>query len=360
MKILWLAHRDPRNPRAGGAERTIFEVCSRLVERGHEITLLTGGWHGCNRFENINGIKVLRYGTNVGPHIAVPAHIMKDKYDVVVDDLGHAIPWITPRFLALRNIVFFRHLHARSLPGQVNPFLSTAITAVERLYPLIYPDMPFVTESTTSRDDLLRLGIHSDNIIVIPPGVDFSRFHTSEKTDHPSIVYFGGMRTYKRPWESVFLLNSIAEIINDVKLFVIGTGKELENLKRSVTELGIDDSVEFLGRLADKDLPKVVASSWLNVHSSVTEGWGYSILEASAAGTPTVAYDVPGVRDAIEQGKNGIKVADGNREALAKAAMEILQSPEGWWISSQDVARKYSWDRTADEWENLLVKVNTG
>lgn len=77
-------------------------------------------------------------------------------------------------------------------------------------------------------------------------------------------------------------------------------------------------------------------------------GLGYSILEASSAGTPTVAYDVLGVKDAVENGLNGIKVEDGNREALCDAAFSILSNPEVWWSSLIKVAQKYSWDKTVE------------
>ena len=44
MKVLWLAHRDPKNPRAGGAERIIYEVGIRLTKDGHQVSVLAGGW----------------------------------------------------------------------------------------------------------------------------------------------------------------------------------------------------------------------------------------------------------------------------------------------------------------------------
>ena len=116
MRILWLAHRDPQNPRAGGAERTIYEVCIRLVEKGHKIVLLTGGWKGSMPVENLDGIEIRRFGKNIGPHLALPILLLKNHYELIVDDLGHAVPWISSIILNRHNIIFFRHLHARSLP----------------------------------------------------------------------------------------------------------------------------------------------------------------------------------------------------------------------------------------------------
>ena len=77
-------------------------------------------------------------------------------------------------------------------------------------------------------------------------------------------------------------------------------------------------------------------------------------MEASSAGTPTVAYEVPGVVDSIENGINGIKVKDEDRNALHVAALEILRDPQKWWLSSPLFAKKYTWDHTAEMWENLI------
>ena len=78
------------------------------------------------------------------------------------------------------------------------------------------------------------------------------------------------------------------------------------------------------------------------------------ILEASASGTPTVAFNVPGVRDVIEDQINGIKVKDGDREALLEAAFEILSNPKKWWFSSTEIAKKYSWEKTCEIWKTLI------
>lgn len=342
------------NPRAGGAERTIYEVCSRLTNKGHKIILLTGGWKNCQPVVHLHGIEIHRFGKNFGPHLALPVFLLRNRYDIVVNDLGHAVPWFSSSLLNKHSIVFFRHLHARSLVGQINPLIARVITALEKCYFIIYHDKFFVTESSTSRIDLLTLGIKDDKIIINPPGVDQNQFHPFSKTRVPTIVYFGGIRKYKRPQEVLFLLKNLLKRIENLKLFIVGLGPEQQNLMKLTHELKLQEYVIFTGRISNDELSNIVASSWLNVHTSITEGWGYSILEASAAGTPTVAYDVPGVRDAVENGMNGIKVKDGDRKALTEAALSILTDPKRWYSSSVEVAKKYSWDRTAEVWHSLI------
>ena len=357
MRILWLAHRDPLNPRAGGAERTIYEVCARLIKKGHKINLLTGGWKGCRQTDDVQGFKIYRFGKSIGPHLVLPIFLLKSRYDVVVNDLGHAVPWFSSTILNKNNIVFFRHLHARSLPGQVNPLLAKLITSIEKCYLILYHNSTFVTESSTSRTDLMNLGIKDRRIVMNPPGVDRIIFHPAAKTSYPTLVYFGGMRRYKRPLECIFLVKNLLKRVDGVKLFIIGSGPEEENMKKLTNEMNMQDSVVFTGRISTEELSRIVASSWLNIHTSVTEGWGLSILEAAAAGTPTVAYEVPGVSDVIENGLNGLKIKNGDREALSEAALSILTDPERWWSSSVEVAQKYSWDKTAESWETLIKEI---
>ena len=65
-----------------------------------------------------------------------------------------------------------------------------------------------------------------------------------------------------------------------------------------------------------------------------------------------------GVRDAVEDGLNSIRVKNGDRKALEEAAFTILTKHEKWWSSSVKVAEKYSWDKTSELWIKLLQEEN--
>ena len=93
----------------------------------------------------------------------------------------------------------------------------------------------------------------------------------------------------------------------------------------------------------------------MNIHCSVTEGFGFSIIEASAVSTPIVTYKVPGVTEAVEDGKNGKLVEDGNGGQMAESIRNIMDQYPGPWVSSSiGSAMKYSWDKTAFLWEKEL------
>ncbi|MGB9815907.1 MAG: glycosyltransferase family 4 protein, partial [Thermoplasmata archaeon] len=247
-------------------------------------------------------------------------------------------------------IVFFRHLHARSLPGQVNFLLAKVITIIEKQYPWIYKKNFFVTESYTSIEDLIKLGIKRENIFKIPPGVDHELFYPGKKTDSVQMVYFGGLRKYKRPELAIKVYEMLKDDINGLKLLIVGNGPMLEYLKNEVKDKNYN--IIFTGRISDEELAKILRESWVNLHFSVTEGWGLSIMESSASGTPTVALRAPGVVETIKDGYNGYLVE--NLEDFKEKILFITKNIDKFSFNARNFAEDFSWDKTADLWVKFL------
>ena len=350
MKILWFAHRDIKNSKAGGAERTIYEVGTRLSKLNMEIHLVTVNPGNLRDYENVDGIITHRIKGNIKTHMYVRTMIKKINPDVIIDDMGHAVPWFSTWFTDKKVIVFFRHLHARSLPGQVNFFLAKIITFVEKLYPFIYKNNIFVTESDTSENDLISLGIKKDRIVRIPPGVDLDLFHIGKKTDNVQLVYFGGLRKYKRPEYAITVYKNLCTKIDNLKLIFVGNGPLLNEIKDKIKDKNYN--IDFAGRVDYDNLAKIIRESWVNVHFSVTEGWGYSIMESSASGTPTVAFSVPGVVNTINNNYNGFLV--NSIDEFTDKILNIIKNEDKFSVNSRKFAENFTWEKTADLWYKLL------
>jgi glycosyltransferase involved in cell wall biosynthesis len=355
MRILWLAHRDIKHPRAGGAERTIYEVGKRLSELGVDVNLMTVNPGNLLSYEIIDGIKTYRIKGNIRAHLAVWKMINRIDPDLIIDDLGHAVPWFSPWFTDKRVIVFFRHLHARSLPGQVNFVLAKVIQLIEKFYPFIYKNNTFVTESTTSENDLVNLGIKRENILRIPPGVDLNLFSPGRKTSDVQLIYFGGLRRYKRPEYAIKVYEDLFKEIKDLKLIIVGDGPLLNKMRDEIKDKNYN--IDFLGRVEYRVLAEKIRESWVNLHFSVTEGWGYSILEASASGTPTVAFRVPGVVDTIKDNYNGFLVD--NLDEFKDKILHIIKNEEIFSLNSRKFAENFTWDKTSELWYKLLKNENS-
>ena len=80
---------------------------------------------------------------------------------------------------------------------------------------------------------------------------------------------------------------------------IAGTGPARDALLAQVRELGLEHAVNLPGRVSQQVKSDLLSAAWLTVAPSLAEGWGLTVLEANAAGTPAVAYDVPGLRDSV-------------------------------------------------------------
>ncbi|MDA8054950.1 MAG: glycosyltransferase family 4 protein [Thermoplasmatales archaeon] len=357
MKVVWFAHRDIFNPLAGGAERTINEVGKRLTSMGHEFHVITSMWKEASSYDVIDGVQVHRFYGNILSHI-MHSHILKKfiSSDIVVDDLGHVVPWNSERGSDKPGVVLFRHLHARTLKGQVNTVPRYFLQEIEKTYKYVYPHWDFITESKGPAEDLINLGIGEQRIKIIRPGVDHDKFKPSTRDKEMQLIYFAGMRDYKRPDYALKTFKILAAKNRELKLVMVGDGPSIPKLKVLATNLGVSDRVIFKGRLDDDSLINLIQTSLVNIHCSVEEGWCYSPLEAAACGVPTAAFYNMGLSDEILDNQSGKFAADGNIIGLSVAIQEILDNLDSYSRNAYQFSKRFSWDESAKLWESLLME----
>ncbi len=111
----------------------------------------------------------------------------------------------------------------------------------------------------------------------------------------------------------------------DLRCVVIGDGPARGDLERLAHDLGMDDWVEFRGRVDDDALVAAYQEAWVVANASLQEGWGLTLTEAGACATPGVATDIPGHTEAVADGVGGLLV-DGEDE-MAAALGRVLDDP---------------------------------
>lgn len=320
------------------------------------MTVLVGSWAGAAGRDEVNGVAIRRFPGSILPHVIFPFLLRFGRSpDVVIDDLAHVVPWCSPCFTDAPGVVFFRHLHARTLDGQISWPASRILKEIETWYPRLYVDRTFVTESHTGMEDLVRLGVPLGRCRRISPGVNGELFRPGPKTPQPSIIYFGGLRRYKNAVEAVRLLRELVRRGVQATLTIVGNGPSLPAVRREVRTLRLGAAVNFLGRVSEEELARVLRAAWLNVHVSQSEGWGYSTLEAAASGVPTVGYRVPGVTESVAEGSTGHLVEFGDLGGLADRALDLLSAVDKWPSKCRQYAERFDWETTTDAWEDLLV-----
>jgi glycosyltransferase involved in cell wall biosynthesis len=144
---------------------------------------------------------------------------------------------------------------------------------------------------------------------------------------------------------------------------VAGTGDYRAALEQLAASLGQTEAVTFHGFVSEADKLGLLRSAWANVFPSPKEGWGITVVEAAACGTPSLASDSPGLRDSVRHGETGYLVPHGDVEGLASRMLELAGDPQvvsRLGAGARAFAESLTWERTADETEAQLHAIIAG
>ena len=221
--------------------------------------------------------------------------------------------------------------------------------AEQRIAPRFYRSSRIVTLSDSSRDEIVELlGLRSGQVTVAPPGVDDRYTPGGHRAAAPLVVAVGRLVPVKR---FDVLLRSLAEVKKDhpeLQAVIIGEGYERPALEALRDELGATDWVGLPGRVDDDELVAWYRRAWVVASSSQREGWGMTLTEAAACGTPAVATAIAGHADAVLDGESGLLVEGMDELAGALGRVlgdEVLRSRLARGALSR--ARWFTWDATA-------------
>jgi glycosyltransferase involved in cell wall biosynthesis len=361
VKILVVNWQDRENPQAGGAEIHLHEIFGRLAARGHDVTLLCGGWPDCPPRATLDGIHVVRIGTRLTwPALARRAYrrLFRDHpHDVLVEDINK-MPLFTPRWGARRVVALVPHLFGGTAFQELAAPLAAVVWLSERPLAREYRGIPFHAISESTAEDLEQRGIRRDLIRVIYPGIDTRHYTPAPdlRSPRPLFSYLGRIKRYKG---IDLVIRAFAEAaIPDATLEIAGAGDHRPALERLAASLDLGPRARFLGRISEADKVSLLRRSWALAFASPKEGWGITNLEAAACGTPVVASSSPGIRESVRDGETGYLVPHGDTAAFAAALRRLAGSPElvgKLGANARMFAESFTWERAALETESHLA-----
>ena len=381
------------HPAAGGAEKHLHRIFSKIVEMGHEVVLFTTSFPGAKEREVVDGIQVVRKGGDLLFQLTVALNLKKlDRefnFDVVVEDLNKLLVFVH-WFVRKPLLVQMHHLWRKSIFSEALFPIAFGVWFFERIIPLFYRSQPFVVVSPSTKKELAEIGVDESRISVIYNGSEMPPIavpqecaesrETSENAEvranaalenadagknawTPYFIWLSRVHRYKGIWTALEAFEIFSQKHPEVQLKIVGGGPLLKKLPAWIKAHGLEGKVELTGFVPAARKYELLSSSLALLQTSYKEGWGLTVMEAAQLCKTTVASDVPGLRDSVRDGETGILFPSGDAPACA-SAMEKIYGDAGLRATLGQNAKRYaltfSWENSARETLELLERTVEG
>lgn len=362
MKILVINYRDRLHPAAGGAEKHLHRIFSKIVAMGHEVVLFTTMFPGASEREVVDGIQVVRKGHDLMFQITAAMSLRaldrEFNFDVVVEDLNK-LPVFAHWFVKKPLLVQMHHLWRSSIFAETVFPVAFGVWLFERIVPLFYRSQPFVVVSPSTKKELAEIGVDENRISVIYNGSEAVEPVANDAVQAPYFLWLSRIHKYKGIWVALSAFEKFSVKHPEAKLVVVGDGPLMEKVRGWLSAHGLSGKVQLTGFVPSREKRNLIAGSLALLQTSFKEGWGLTVMEAAQFEKMTIASDVPGLRDSVRDGETGILFAAGDAGACA-SAMEKVYADESLRLRLGAAAKKYaqsfSWDDAAAQTLELLNK----
>ncbi|HTT73411.1 MAG TPA: glycosyltransferase family 4 protein [Thermoplasmata archaeon] len=328
-------------PHAGGVESHVRSVVRELVREGHDVTVVTSRFRSdLPAEEEVDGYRIVR-ARSLGVLFNTPLDVGSGK---VVRGLAedvvhlHYPPPITSYVVAralrrARTPVCLTYHCDLFLPGISGRILAGLYQRVflpgtlRRADAIVVHTRSYGVTSAELRDRALTVIPSVVELDRFRPGIDASGLRADLRLERRRVLAFTGRLV---PHKGVdVILEAMRLLPDDVVLLVIGSGPLLPSLMAQARRLRLGDRVRFCPQVTDDELPRYLALAELFVFPSQNrlEGFGLAVAEAMACGLPVVTADMPGVREVIEPGKEGLLTEPLLARDVADKILRLLDDP---------------------------------
>ncbi len=337
----------------GGVERRIMET-TRRIQNQADITVYSGTKAGFKKTASINGVRFIScYSTDM----IFPLdnwffnRSLTKKASAINADVyeAHAVSgYGFPKALEKQNIKkpFIHTIHGvladeyeqakkegnPSVKGRLANYFMHNLAKLEE--ETAHNATLIVTISKYSLEKIQKhYHVHKNKIRIVPNGVDVERFKPSGNLesrrkfglgDEPVVLFVGSLIPRKGLPFLVEAAKKIVKQLENTKFLIVGDGPLRSQLTDSLKAADLLGNFSFLGNFKDEVLSDVYNCADVFVLPSIQEGQGIVLLEAQASGKAVVAFDVGGIKEAVQNGETGLLVERGSIDGLANALLKLL------------------------------------
>ena len=367
MKILVLVFHFP--PISGGGVVVITDIINKFAELGNDVTVITPDleWNGEQFHPKINSkIKVIRTKSPSRTKIKVAARRCQSNIKKTAIEIGksnqfdfiftifhpfHLVPKAAveaakelsiPSIVKIDDAIYEKATGIKSLQRKIEKMINgkTLRSGTKIL----------VSNTDTKKIIIDEYDVKSEKISIIPNGVDLSLFDTNTEKNPKKIVFAGAMYYHRGLDVLLEAIPAVIKRIPDAKFILLGSGKEMEKLKKIVLENKLENSVEFKGWIKRDKIPENISNASIGIGplrlTEVTSrALPIKVLEYMAVSLPIIAQKGTLPEDILENGKNGYFIE--NATELAEKIIVLLNQPnkvENMGIQSFKMIQKFSWD----------------
>lgn len=375
MNILIVNHEYP--PVGGGGANACYYISKGLVAKGYRVTVLTANYKNLNKFDNIDGVEIVRvpalrrskdystytemlsFLTSALPR-AIKLH-KKDKYDIVQVFFGipsGPIGWVLKKLYKVPYVI-------RMGGGDVPGFQDRFAVMYKVLAPFIKRLWKDADKLVVNSEGLKEMALNfmpEADVEIICNGVDTDCFKPKEdrqETDFVNILFVSRLIERKGLQYVIPVLpDVIKESQKHVKLTVVGDGPYRRTLEELTQEYKIQDIVSFKGYKEHDQLLKYYQNADMFILPSEKEGMPNVVLEAMACGLPIIMSDCQGSKELIHD--NGVIIKDKSNSLSHNiiALVNLREKKVYMQNRSRDIiTSKYTWSIITNQYSSMYSNI---
>jgi glycosyltransferase involved in cell wall biosynthesis len=347
-----VAWRDFDDEESGGSELHAHRILSAWADAGITVNMTTSTAPGRPPFVTRDGYQVTR---RVGRYSIFPRTMISGwkgtlgRTDGLVE-IWNGMPFLSPIWARSPRVVFLHHVHAEMWKMVLPRGLAELGDTFEhRVAPQFYRRSRIITLSSSSKAEIVgKLGLPAANVSVSPPGIEAKFAPGGRRSEVPLVVAVGRLVPVKRFDLMIEGLVELKRRQPELRAVIAGEGYERPALDQLIRSHHAESWLSLPGHVTDDELIDLYRSAWAVASTSLREGWGMTVTEAGACGTPAVVSRISGHLDAVVDGRTGLFFDDapGLVDALdAVLGDEVLrkQLSEG----ALEFSTRFSWDNAA-------------
>lgn len=382
ITILALSWRDIKAPKAGGAEVHTHEMLKRADKSKYRIYHFSPMVGNLPEKEILDGVVYFRGGNVITVILKAMKFygINKTNIDFVIEQCN-THRFFTPFWVEGKKRIFYIHQLTKEIWDISAKFPLSKIGKISEEWMLrLNRKDAVITVSNSTKHELIDRGYQSEKIKIIHNGVSFEPWKKEqwcEKEKVPTFIYAGRYSPYKGIDVSIQAFAQLKKTSPNAKLWILGK-KDQDYVDKHILPICKEYNLEWVdvqmdsegnekepqqgdiiswGYVSEEKKLELLSRAWTLVFPSIREGWGIPVTEAGCVGTPCIAFNSPGISEAIDEGNAGYLCMENSVKGLLEQ-MGLVISDEKVYSDKRKKAYQYSsqflWDEVGKEFGRFI------